>query len=153
MTPIANITLAQSSSDVTFSNIPNIYKDLVVTVTSTSTTGSEGYSFMRFNNDAGSNYSRVEMVGNGSSTSSAVFSNLIPITYRGVIACQIIQIMDYSSTDKHKTVLYRNNQPDNILLAGSGRWASTSSINVVSLVSFSLAFAAGSTISIYGRIA
>lgn len=147
---LATITLTSTTSSVTFSSIPNTFRDLVLIVNSTSSTGAEGYSFLRFNNDSGANYGRVEMVGSAASSSSGIFSNLIPITYRGTPTNQVIQIMDYAQTNKHKTVIYRNNQSDSVVVAGAGRWANTAAITTVAAVSFSLAFASGSTLSLYG---
>lgn len=149
-TPLANITLSTTTTSVVFGSIPNTFRDLVLIVTSTSSNGAEGYAYLYFNNDTGANYNRVEMAGNGSSTISGNIGNLIPITYRGSRTNQIINIMDYSANDKQKMVIYRNNQSDSVVLSGVGRWANNSVISTVSVVSFSLAFAAGSNLALYG---
>jgi hypothetical protein len=58
--------------------------------------------------------------------------------------------MDYSATDKHKTVLIRHNYTNSIVSMAAGRWASTAAVHTVALTKTSLSFASGSVISLYG---
>lgn len=150
------VTLAANSTTVTFSNIPQTFGDLVLTVNGLSVSG-ESYYYSYFNSDTGANYSRVEMFGTGSSTGSGPHSNLIPITlHSSSPSNHILHVMDYSAADKHKSVLYRNNSISSgaSVLAGTGRWANTAAINTIRLEGFSTAsFAAGCIISLYGVFA
>jgi hypothetical protein len=63
--------------------------------------------------------------------------------------------MDYSATNKHKTVLVRADNANSITMAHAARWANTSAITSIVLTSFEGAgnFAIGSTFSLYGVIA
>jgi hypothetical protein len=70
----------------------------------------------------------------------------------------IIQVMDYSATDKHKSVLVRANSDapsqNGVVAAVAGRWASTSAVtSVVLLPEVGPNFASGSTFNLFGVIA
>jgi len=145
-------TLSSSASSVTFTSIDQSYRDLVLVIDGSCDQATSAFFYMYFNNDTGSNYSRVEMVGDGSSTSSASFGNLIPLTLRQVRGNHISQIMDYSATDKHKSVLYRNNLTDLNVYAGAGRWANTAAVTTLQIDSFvgTETMTAGTTLALYG---
>jgi hypothetical protein len=153
-TPLQTITLGSSASSVTFSNIPTSsgYRDLVVVIAGTHTNGDT--VGIRFNADSGNNYSSVSMQGNGSSASSSSWSSVSSGYYGVLYSSQgnaIIQVMDYSATDKHKTFLSRSNNAGNLLRAHAGRWANTAAVTSVTLVSFGAeSYASGTTLSLYG---
>jgi hypothetical protein len=161
-TPIETITLASSASSVTFSDISQEFRDLVVVAQAKKTGTANGYAFqLQFNSDSGSNYSYVRMWGEGSGGSS----NSATTTYisigdfpSGAYNAQVIsrvQIQDYSATDKHKTILAREDFDPAVnnynAMAIAGRWANTSAITSVILsISSAQSFDAGSTFSIWG---
>jgi len=94
------------------------------------------------------------MVGNGSSTSSSSVSgvNGARIGYgpnSSTRSNAIAQIMDYSATDKHKTILTRTNEPDEVW-ATACRWANTAAVTSVSFRYESTSLASGTTVSLYG---
>ena len=71
-----------------------------------------------------------------------------PQTVRSTV---VAQIMDYSATDKHKTVLTRSDNAGDRVRAYAGRYASTSAITTVSIgITGGATYSIGSTISIYG---
>ncbi len=157
---IASNVLTSSASGVTFSSIPATYRDLILVVTGT-VTSSVANAYLEFNGDTTtSNYSRVEMVGDGSSAASYSAANYIVLGRSGtfdssVIASVNVQIMDYSATDKHKTVLTRSGRASGSLaevFAAAGRWANTSAINSLKVTSFAANFASGSTFYLYGIV-
>jgi hypothetical protein len=120
---------------------------------SSSATGYE----LRFNADSGSNYSYVRALGNGSTASSSSTTTtamLVGVHDASVIGQSQTQIMDYSATDKHKTVVARfdlSNSHSNML---AGRWANTAAITSVQVLSTSgLSFTSGSRLDLYGIIA
>jgi len=161
MVALANITLASSASTVTFSSIPATYRDLRLVINYTlSANPTARDSFIAFNGDTGANYSYVYMYGSGSSTgSSSVGSdNNIqwPLDASGSRITTIqMNIMDYSATDKHKTVIMRADDAGYMTLAEAGRWASTSAITSMMITSGdsgSRPFIAGSTFSLYGIV-
>jgi hypothetical protein len=63
-----------------------------------------------------------------------------------------MQIMDYSATDKHKTVLFESGSGvDAELYVSAGRWASTSAVTSVTLKDNQVRpLQTGTTISLYG---
>ena len=159
--PLATITLASTDSSITFSSIPATYRDLIV-VFQYSSTVSNPLLTIRFNGDSGSNYSMVNMIGSsfgGASSSSTTFTSIYPEggnqsgpgteLGRGIWK---FEIMDYSATDKHKTVLQRHNSIQasaTWTTAQASRWANTSAITSINF-NTSNAMAIGSTFSLYG---
>lgn len=155
-TPLATVTLGSSASSVTFSSIPATYRDLILVVDGTTSATNVGMAF-RANGDTGPNYATVIMAGNGSVTSTVAGSAAI---YADVLYAAdtskfngIIQIMDYSATDKHKSLLTRSNQGGTFVLAYASRWANTAAITTVNLLTATSSWAAGTTFSLYGVIA
>jgi hypothetical protein len=156
-TLIDSVTLASSASLVTFSSIPGTFGDLVLaTKTVSSLDTASGY--MRFNSDSGANYTMVFMLGNGTRAASTQrsFSSLRINTYdstsiaTGQSSTAKIQIFDYSTTDKHKTVLSRGDNAENGVSAISGRWANTAAITSIEFFSANNDYAIGSTFFLYG---
>lgn len=158
---IANTTLSSTAASVTFSGITQSYRDLVLIISgrTTSTTGNNN-CYVSFNSDTTNNYSMLRMTGDGSnpqtdtvgSTSIAGWafiensstSNFTPVIYN---------IMDYSATDKHKTVLGRGNGASNFVTATVSRWASTAAITSMQVTQSGSAWASGSSFALYGVIA
>ena len=148
-TPIASITLGSSASSVTFSSIPQDYRDLVLVVDLG--VSSNGETFFEFNSDTGSNYSRVFMRGDGSSATSSSQSQMSAFfCLTGDKVLGLMQIMDYSATDKHKTSLIRFGNPDESVQAHAQRYASTSAITEMKLTQSSGNYNTGSTFSLFG---
>ena len=155
-TPLATVTLASTTSSVSFSAIPASYRDLVLIVNAA--TATEGNLRIQVNGDTGSNYSQVNMrafgsggTGSSSSTSTFIASNYSTGLASTDRAINIYNIMDYSATDKHKTFLIRANHPGE-LDALAGRWANTAAITSVTMTANAV-FSVGSTYSLYGVIA
>ena len=156
--PLATITLTSTEADIVFSSIPATYRDLVIIIAGNQTVASTNGGFIRLNGDSGSNYSHVHMTGSGSSTSSAAQSGnnrfIDSLVFNNTITAHTIQIMDYSATDKHKTILTRVNTSDWGVRAYAGRYASTSAITSVTLaVEPAPVFVSGTTLSLYGIVA
>jgi hypothetical protein len=158
-TPLATVTLASGASSVTFSSIPATYRDLVLVsvVAQVNNTGHQ----MRANGDTGSNYSLVQMFGDGSTATSnsgtlayfTPFVNNNPATNTGSPVMGMTQIMDYSATDKHKTILCTNSGLSGLspMVARSAfRWANTAAITTLVAFAVSGDIAAGSTFNLYG---
>ena len=150
-TALANITLSSSASSVSFSSIPASLRDLILVISGGPTTSSD--LLVKVNSDSGSNYSRIYAIGNGTAASSASdstggFGAFIAGTNNTII----LQFMDYSATDKHKTVLSRFDSTE--LYAGmiAGRWANTAAITTIDLTVPSTTFVSNSTFSLYGVI-
>lgn len=158
LVPLANLTLGSAAATVTFSSISGSYRDLMLIVGNLNTNTSVVYGYMRFNGDTATNYSYVNMAGDGSSATSGNGSNLngcyiqpnstFSTTSNAILT---ISIMDYSATDKHKTALIRSNNPGSFVSAIANRWASTAAITSLDIATTSATmWAAGSTFSLYG---
>jgi hypothetical protein len=149
-TPLATVTLAGTASSVTFSSIPATYRDLVFVWEGTNTGGGPA---LRFNGDTGSNYPYVIMKGPvfseaGTLSFALVYYAAYTSGNRGMATCQI---MDYSATDKHKTVLVRHDGNNvNEVNANADRWANTAAITSITVVNPSANFSSGSTFNLYG---
>jgi hypothetical protein len=95
------------------------------------------------------------MRGDGSAATS--FSDSLSVVYlfiaAPVNANAILQIMDYSATDKHKTSLLRSNIPGASTIANAARWPETTAINSVNLFTSGGTMNAGATFDLYGVIA
>lgn len=155
MVALANVTLGSSASTVTFSSIAGTYRDLMLVV-SASAAASNSY-LIRLNGDTGSNYYSVVAEGNGSSTGSgshsATTSLFSTYNYNAVsttFGSYVHHFIDYSATDKHKTVLGRVNDSSQVTSMVAGRWANTNAITSIQIRTFSSTFAAGSTFALYG---
>jgi len=158
-TPLATITLSSAESSVTFSSIPQTYRDLIVSVAGTGTANAAYY--LRVNGDSGSNYNTVGMKARSSG----------PESYADATQAQVyvvgngwgtggwfnsqIQLLDYSATDKHKSMLIRNGNYDNsyaspTVVGVAARWANNSAISSIYFSTNTSTFAVGTTFSLFG---
>jgi hypothetical protein len=154
-TALANVTLGSNTSTVTFTSISASYKDLVLVIEGRSSISEN--PTMRFNADTGSNYPMVNMYGNGSTTTSATSNSAYFFIGYGVTfdsgnrSSAIINVMDYSATDKHKAILIRDNNPGVATEAQAGRWANTAAVNSIScFFNFGANWTTGTTFALYG---
>lgn len=155
LVPLQNITLASAQSSVTFGSIPGTFRDLRIVVNAG--TSAEGNIFIQLNNDTGSNYTYSNMRGFATSstaasagTSSRIQSNYSTGLQTSARAVNTYDLMDYSQTDKHKTILIRANHIDEID-ALAGRWANTAAVTSVKLTANDSGnFIIGSTFALYG---
>jgi len=150
--PIANTTLASAVSSVTFSNISQAYKDLIIVV---STVKSGGDLFTYTLNSSNSGYNYVGYYGgSGNATSVASTGNSVGVfdptyyTEHNMIA----NLMDYSSTDKYKNIIFKLGNGINVQGSYFGKWSSLAAVTSISFGTNSSGqtFAAGSTFAIYG---
>jgi hypothetical protein len=153
------VTLGTAASSVTFSSIPATYRDLIL-VANPKATATVNNLFLRFNADSGFNYPGVYMRGTSGGTSSGTFnSNLMYLDLLGagvqtnLDQTSRLQIMDYSATDKHKTVLVRFDDDSQATGAFANRWANTAAITTIELFISGTTLASGSNFSLYGVIA
>lgn len=132
-TLIASTTLTSSATEVTFSGIA-AGGDLVLV--SSIKTSSATNPRIQFNGDTGSNYSLVNMAGDGGAPSSSTSTTLIALNFFATSSTtqanlSTTQISDYSATDKHKSVLIRNGSADRQAEAIAARWANTAAITSI----------------------
>ena len=159
---ISSQTIASPVSSVTFGSggtLSQAYRDLILVCDLNFTsTGTASDIYVRLNNDSTSgNYPNVYVDGNGTSASSASSTNRTGLTMTywdgssGTRNLNTMHILDYSQTDKQKTALLRQNNPNVNTAMWILRWASTSAVTTLSVV-FQNAnnFPAGCTFNLYG---
>jgi hypothetical protein len=158
---IASATGTGSSGTITFSAIPSTYTSLQIRAIVFSATNNSSVR-LRFNGDSGNNYSYHQLSGTGSSAyASGVASISGPIVigpWTGTISNMplvgIIDIHDYTSTTRNKTVraisgVNDNTTNDEISLT-SGAWLNTNAVTSISLVSTSGNWATTTQFALYG---
>ena len=155
-------------SSVVFAGIPTGYKHLQILALVKSTQSATGNTYdnltVQFNGDTGANYARHAVSGNGASASaygvaSTTFSNAGWVlrsdsAATNMFSVNIIDILDYSSTSKHKTVrVLAGNDMNGSGGIGllSGLWQNTSAITSIVLGNDnSYNFAQYSQVALYG---
>ena len=153
-TPLATVTLGTAAASVTFSNIPATYRDLILVINCQFSTSSS--IRIRLNGDTGANYSgvRAESTSVSDSFSGLTFTPLQVSAYSGSVQLPfLLQFMDYSATDKHKTLLARPNSVASGVGMEAHRWGSTSAVNSILCYLSAGNYNSGSTFSLYGVIA
>lgn len=162
---IATVTAAGGETSLSFTSIPGTYVSLQIRGIVRNGTGTLNDSvsmYFRLNSDTGSNYAWHSLYGTGasagaSSGTTATSMRFPELVGAGVLAntfcAAVIDIHDYASTAKNKTVRMLNGWDANGLgyvIMSSGLWMSTSAVTSVSLIAPTGTFAAGSTFALYG---
>lgn len=167
---IATATGTGSNTSVTFSSIPSTYTSLQIRAVyrDTNTPGTTRQNLnLEFNGSGGTNYAVHYLQGDGATASAAGFTAYPFVVINGagaagnttanVYGASIIDIHDYASTTRNKTVRYLAGINDNTATAGnqrisigSGLWLSTSAITSIKVICGDTAFATNTTISLYG---
>lgn len=163
---IASAVGTGSSSSITFSSIPSTYKHLQIrgiARTADTTSNTSRYIQIQFNGDTGSNYAWHGLYGNGTSATAEVPLS-VPTTYgyqqglsqstsTSTMGVFIIDIQDYSSTTRNKTVRSFSGVDFN----GSGTvdlysslWMNTAAVSSITLTSNTGAFATNTSFALYG---
>ena len=165
---IATAVGTGSNSSITFSSIPSTFKHLQVRAivkndiadTSISSGG------MAINGDnTNSNYAYHQLDGDGSTVSASGTSNSRPVygrvpqaNYTNIVGATIIDIQDYASTTKNKTIRIFDgcdtNSTNGYIELRSGLWMSTSAVNSLTFYahswSSSFYFTTATTFALYG---
>jgi hypothetical protein len=163
---LASVTLATATSTVTFSGLPSGYKHLQLRVLARTDRGSSlDNLWINFNGDSGSNYYSRRMEGDGSSAYNDGFGLsgqptgfLVPTATNlaNVFCGGVMDILDYSSTTKNKTLRTLRGFDMNgtgYITMGSILWMPTNieAINSITLASGNSAnIAAYSSFALYG---
>ena len=154
-TQINSVTLAAASSSITFNSIPQNFRDLVLIQTGNSSNTSINSLQIRMNNDSGSNYAGVVMGADAGTVSSGAFTDSGHIAGYAIntgVVVNIVDIMDYSATDKHKTVLSKHNTAsDSRVRYATTRWANTAAVTSLTCrVDTGASWNSSSTFTLYG---
>lgn len=165
---IASANGTGSSATITFSSIPSTYQHLHLRMIARDTLNGGTNPlifFLRLNNDTAVNYVHHSLDGDGASVIAGYdnTANRIPFGYfaasgyaSGMMGTAILDIHDYASTSKNKTVrsfsgVDRNNTTGGTVTLRSGLWLSTSAINRIDITNNAGSpFTTDSTFALYG---
>ena len=165
---IATVNGTGSSSTITFSSIPSTYKHLQIRAIARQVSG--GYSSqsptIRFNGDTtAGNYNAHQLFGNGSSAVASNNGANLPRFVQGsaiasssMYGAVIVDIIDYASTSKYKTMrAFGGNDTNgdangaNQIELDSALWMSTSAISSITITERNAqSFTTASTFALYG---
>lgn len=156
-TPIASQTLAVAAASVTFSSIPQTFRDLVL-IANVKGEVLNVQGRIRFNSNTSAIYNTVIMRQSSQTVSSEFFNtNSLGILSRtnatASLTMQIsAHIMDYSATDKHKTALVTAAQGSIGIDQSIIRFDNALAITSLTVLPDTDQWAAGATFQIYGVI-
>ena len=153
--PIATTTLSSAAASISFSSISSAYTDLRLVMTYTCSTSS--YAYVRINSDTGTNYSRTQISGDGSTATSIRGTSqdkMVP-PVGATTTTPVMYTADFFSYagSTNKTSLWTGSSDFN----GSGTvgrqvylWRSTSAISSLQITSNAGNFEIGTTATLYG---
>jgi hypothetical protein len=168
---ISTTTLSSATASITFSSIPATYTHLQLRWILQEARATYGIDDASLQLGAGSidtaaNYSWHRLAGDGStatatagtSTSNIYFDEVIATTTGGNFAAGVVDILDYSNTNKYKTVRALLGNDFNGTLGGyggrvglySGSWRSTGAVDTLRINNYIGNFQQNSQIALYG---
>lgn len=165
MESIATVTVGSGgTSSIEFASLPSGFQHLQIrAIGRTTTTNSLGSYFnVRFNSDSGSNYSYHHLLGDGSGVSASGLTSqgaayAVRLTTgtqtTSVFGCSLIDILDYASTSKNKTMRVLGGWDSNgsgVVYVQSAAWLSTGAITSLTLTPDAGNFSQYSQFALYG---
>ena len=155
---ISTQTLGSAVQTVSLSDIPQMYTDLVVVVNAQASAQSDLY--LTFNGDTSALYSNTILYGDGTSIGTRRDSRgnaYMVLTYYGAVtttagaSVHTLNIMNYSNTTTHKTVLSRCSAGAACVDESVGLWGSTAAITSITFdIPSTRTFSTGSRFTLYG---
>jgi hypothetical protein len=157
MVALSTVTLTNNFAYwVDFNSIPATYRDLRI-VAQYKNVDNGIQAMVRFNGDSGTNYTNVGALGYASGTLSwnNNISRMQFINATGVSSSEfcvaLSDIMDYSTTDRHKSAWTRSSHSGEVDMVVS-RWANNAAITSIRISPETNTFASGTVISLYGVV-
>ena len=166
---IATVTVGSGgAASASFTSIPATYTHLQLRWIGRASQANTGLGvYMRINNNTGSNYARHSLRGNGSAASATSSVSTTEISLGGVpgssspsgmFGAGIIDILDYTNTNKYKTIrsMQGTNQnttaDDNIFFVSGFMFANTNAVTQIDVVADStgVGFVEYSQFALYG---
>jgi hypothetical protein len=166
---IATVTVGSGgAASASFTSIPATYTHLQLRWIGRASQANTGLGvIMRINNNTGSNYARHSLRGNGSAASATGSASTTEISLGGVpgssspsgmFGAGIIDILDYTNTNKYKTIrsMQGTNQnttaDDSIFLLSGFMFANTNAVTQIDVVANSsgVGFVEYSQFALYG---
>lgn len=161
---IATASGTGSSGTITFSSISGTYSHLQVRYIGRVTNSDTADNiFMQFNSDTGSNYAWHYLLGDGGSTAasgaasqSKILSGRVSAATAGsdVMGVGVIDILDYSNSNKYKTARVLTGQDRNgggVVTLHSGLWQNTAAVTSITITNGSATnFTTTTQFALYG---
>jgi len=160
---------AGGSSSIDFTSIPSTYKHLQIRMISRNTGAFAGTldNWLRFNSDSGSNYSFHILQGDGSAAASSAGTSQTRVrmpnqspgasSTANTFGAAVIDILDYTSTNKNKTVRALYGANDNttnteyrIFLLSGLYFATPAAVTSITILPETANFAQYSSFALYG---
>lgn len=151
MTPIATNTLATATASISFSNIPQIYTDLVLVVRGGTTASAA--SKVNLNNVTSGIYANTRFWGDGTSAASDRANNSGEMYTGGGWFSEgmfVVNILNYNNTTTHKPMLSRYSNPSNYTFFNYTTWMSTAAVTSIQVGLNTSTYVSGSTFTLYG---
>lgn len=162
---LATVTLSATTASVSFAGIPSGYKHLQIRWIGRSTRNLfvDG-NIVRFNGDSGANYAKHNLYGTGggsvgseastSQTGINLGDTIGGTATAGNFTPGIIDILDYSSSTKNKTLRalqgYYFDSSTSVVAFKSGLWMNTTPITSISFTPEIASFAVNTQFALYG---
>jgi hypothetical protein len=151
------------ATEIVFSSIPQTYKHLQIRASvRNNRAATASNTYFRFNGDTASNYAFHAISGNGTS-SNAIAGSGVNIALAAdpsasftanAFGVQIYDILDYTSTNKNKTIRILNGYDDNStsgeMILWSNLWRGTSAISSIRFFPNSGEYVQHTTFALYG---
>jgi hypothetical protein len=160
---IAKVSGTGSSTSLTFSSIPSTYTHLQVRGISRNTGGGSTYAIYLTFNGSSTGYSWHYVKGNGTAASVSAGVSEVNINLQNadaggtstanVVGAQLIDILDYTNTNKYKTVRALTGTDTNgggAISLGSGNWENTNAITSLTITNGYDFFSTSTTFALYG---
>lgn len=162
---LEEVMLTSSAASVTFSGLDAYaalgYTNLQIRAVARSAGSGDDYIGMRFNSDSGSNYTRHQLLGNGSSVSSFAATGETKITLpnipgtdssANIFSASVTDLLDAFESSKYTTVrsLGGVNGASTRVVLRTGLWLNSNALTSVQLFGGSSNFVTGSRFSLYG---
>ena len=161
---LATVTVPSGgAASITFAGIPTGYKHLQLRGLTNNTASSSAFIYTAFNGDTSTNYNWHQLAGDGSAASAsnsasfpgAVINNMgLGTNNTSVFGAAVIDILDYTSTTKNKTVRSLSGFDGNgsgVICMNSNLWRNTSAaITSITMTYAGGNFAQHSTFALYG---
>jgi len=166
---IQTVTLTGTQATIDFNSIPNTFKHLQIRyIARNSAANTDGYQAIQFNGDSTNGnyyfYHFLEGVGTNPVIGAAGGTNAGILAGRNsgasasanVFGAGVIDILDYTNTNKYKVVRALagsdNNGSGNVIDLSSGFWFNTNAVTSIKLLAGlgGYSFVSGTTFALYG---
>lgn len=148
---IVTTTITGSPTEITLSNIPSTYTDLILIINGSPISGGTAMdSNWRANGDANTHYSDTRWQDGGGDRSSNITFSRAGQPWNNNRYIQELHFLNYSNTTTYKTALVRSSS-QNVIEVYSGLWRSTAAINSITMISGQArSYTNGTVLSLYG---